>query len=188
MGFINKNVNLVLLFLVFFVVAGMIGVSTYYQNTYLNLSKDYVTRITQLNKVSYDLALHKSKLNETLSQYRIKDEREKDLSTKYTDLRGLHEHTVDVLNFTNRTLLSTRSELSATRLELNSKSLELESTKVLLSATRSNLESEQARVRSLEDEKEVMETRLESMQDEINDREDEIEDLEDQLAACPAGP
>lgn len=88
MAFMKKNINFGLMLIVIALLVGFTGFSIYYQTTYLKLSKDYKAKVAELGDVSKALNLERSTLNQTSLQLQIKEEREQDLGTKYTVLKG----------------------------------------------------------------------------------------------------
>ncbi len=111
MGYLKKNVNLVLLGLVVLLAVSFAALTTYYHTTYSELSNEYLVKLRELEKITRDLETSKSKLNETITQFQLKDIREKDLSEKYEYLREQKESLSEMLNQTNASLTETRRVL-----------------------------------------------------------------------------
>lgn len=118
MSYIKRDVNIILLFLMVGIIAALIGITTYYQSTYLNLSRGYTSKINEYNQLLTNLEKNRLKLNETMAQFELKSEREKDLSEKYTFLRDENLLLSLVLNETNQTLQNTQESLEDTQDEL----------------------------------------------------------------------
>lgn len=118
MAYMKRDVNIILLFLMVGIIAALIGITTYYQSTYLNLSRGYTSKINEYNKLLTNLEKNRLKLNETMAEFELKSEREKDLSEKYAFLRDENLMLQLVLNDTNQTLIQTEETLEDTRQDL----------------------------------------------------------------------
>lgn len=127
MSYIKRDVNIILLFLMIGIIAALIGITTYYQTTYLNLSKGYTSKINEYNQLLTNLEKNRLKLNETMAQFELKSEREADLTEKYTILRDKNLFLEFTLNETNMTLLDTKETLSDTQNELAQSNRDLSS-------------------------------------------------------------
>ena len=119
MSFINKNVNIILLFLIAGLIAALAGMTAYYQSTYFDLSSEYKEKLGEVNSLLENLEASKAQLNETLEQIGVKEEREKDLSSKYSELKTENTYLSETLNETNLSLVQTQDELSSTLLDLS---------------------------------------------------------------------
>ena len=67
-------------------IISMVGLSTYYQSNFFNVSRSFEEKASELDAVTEHLQLEKSKLNETTYQLTVKQSREKDLSKISEDL------------------------------------------------------------------------------------------------------
>lgn len=114
MAFMKKNINFGLMLIIIALLVGFTGFSIYYQTTYLKLSQDYKTKVTELNDLSKALTIERSTLNQTNLQLQIKEEREQDIGTKYTVLKSQKEQ-----------LESDKTKLQADLSQKNQKILEL---------------------------------------------------------------
>ncbi|MBN1156455.1 hypothetical protein JXA85_02480 [Candidatus Woesearchaeota archaeon] len=155
MTMIKKNVNNLLILLMLLLFLSIVSMTIYYHTVYSKLSNEYYTKAKELDKVTTDLVEHKSKLNETLAQYQIKDEREKDLSAKYTDLRDLNQQVSQDLNQTTLTLQQTKQELDNTKQELvtSVKQIEQKNLEILtLKTSVKNLEQTASEIKTRADQ------------------------------------
>jgi len=121
----KKNINFGLMIIVLATLIGFTGFSIYYQNTYLKLSKNYNSKVTELDGLSNALKTEKAKLNQTSLQLQIKEEREQDIGTKYTVLKEQKEKLeVDKSNLQadvaqkNQKILQISAEFDKTSIEL----------------------------------------------------------------------
>jgi chromosome segregation ATPase len=153
MTYFKKNVNLLLLLAIVLILGSLIGLTTYYQSTYRNISYSYGQTVEQVNMLAKNLTLQKTELNRTLSQLEIKSEDKTKLDQLYTDLSSENER----LN----------SELTGALEELSNK-------KADLVIAENNLLSAQHEIS-------IKNAEIARYLNEINDLEDEIDDLEDQL-------
>jgi len=119
MGFMKKNVNVILLLLIVLVAASIVGLTSYYQMSFYNLSSDYHQKVGDLQKTASELEASQVQLNETAIELQLKTEREQDLSGKYTEVREEKRVVIDELNDTRKQLAETKAVLASTRTELN---------------------------------------------------------------------
>ncbi len=86
MAYMNKNVNFTLLFLLGAVLFALVGISTYYQKNFYNVTSEFEEKAAELRAVTEHLQLEKSRLNETSFQLTVKRSREQELSRISEDL------------------------------------------------------------------------------------------------------
>ena len=163
MAYMKRNVNFGFFLLLVAVLISLAGLSLYYQATFKALYMDYQMRIEDLKNVSSTLGTEKAKLEQTSQQLTIKEEREKELSTQYTELRTDKEKLED-----EKAKLQT--QLTARTNELKLKKAELFTAQAELSTTKTSLASAQ--------------TTISGLRSDINELEDEKDSLAAQLAAC----
>src|SRR3989338_7049902 len=84
MAVMRRDVNLGLLFLIIATLIIFAGFTVYYQTTFKNISNEYSTKLSELEKVSTELTQKKQQLTETSQTLQLKETREQDLSSKYT--------------------------------------------------------------------------------------------------------
>ena len=119
MGFMKKNVNAILLLLIVLVAASIVGLTSYYQMSFHNLSSDYHQKVGELQKTASELEVSQVQLNETAVELQLKTEREQDLSGKFTQEREEKRIVIDELNDTREQLAETKAVLASTRTELS---------------------------------------------------------------------
>ena len=108
MGFMQKNINLFLLFLVLFVATALAGSSVYYQKNFDKVTSKYDTTAANLSSCRADLDSYKFNLNKTL----------RSLNTTSQDIRRydeLYSTKADELKTTQTNLNETASDLQETK-------------------------------------------------------------------------
>lgn len=88
MAVMRRDINIGLLFLIVATLIVFAGFTVYYQTTFKNVSNEYKTKLTELEKVSSDLESKKKELTETSQTLQLKESNEQALSSQYTDLKG----------------------------------------------------------------------------------------------------
>lgn len=163
MSYLKRNVNFGLLLLIIATLILFTGFSIYYQKTFTNLSVSYESKVGEIDKLADYLGQQKSKLNQTTYQLQVKSEREKDLSSKYTDLRSIKEQ----LEVDKATL---ESQLADTINELNTKKSELKATEEALEAEKVNvaekdeiISEKNSEINSINDQKSELCSQLEAL-------------------------
>ena len=141
----KKDVNFGLFVLIIATLICFVGFTTYYQSTFENISTNYEEKIGELEKVTGDLQLQKSRLNETSYELKIKVDRESELSDRYNEVKTEKES----LEEDNARLTS---ELESTKSELSQKKAELSVAQSELGQTKSDLSDALLDVSNLEDD------------------------------------
>ena len=139
MAIMKRDVNIVLLLLIVVGVAGFAGFSVYYQGTFENISTGYNEKISELQEVTDELTMHKTKLDQTSYELEIKEERESDLKTKYDGLKDDKDELEDQNAQLDSELSKTKSELDLKRAELTQKQAELSTVEAELANTKLRL-------------------------------------------------
>jgi len=165
MAFMRKDVNIILLLLIVITIAGFVGFSVYYETTFHNISTNYNTKISELQKVTNELTVHKSKLDETSYELEIKEERESDLKTKYEDIKDEKEKLEDEKAKLTTDLTKTKSEL--------------EDKKTELTQTQADLVSSQAEVTAAQEEMVSIKNERDTLRDILSEKEARLD------ACCP---
>ena len=152
----KKNVNVVLLFLLLLVCGAFVAFTIYYKETFVDLQTKYVNEVNLHKEARAELQMLKGELNETLETVEVKADREQDLTSRYSNLKGDKQ-----------------------QLELNyaQTAKELSDTKILLAEAQSEVTTKETTIVGLE-------LQITKLQDEISDLQEEIEDLEDELDEC----
>ncbi|MBW2984821.1 hypothetical protein KY361_06895 [Candidatus Woesearchaeota archaeon] len=130
----KKDVNFGLFILIIATLVCFAGFTTYYQSTFENISTNYAEKIDELEKVTDDLQLQKSRLNETSYELKIKVDRETELSDRYNTVKSER----DQFEQDNTNL---KSELSTTKSKLSETEATLTATQSTLAQTASDLEN-----------------------------------------------
>ena len=132
MSFIKKDVNFGLLFIVILLAVAIASIGIYYNQKYGSLSENYHTQLDNLEQVTEDLLFHKSRLNQTASDLKVKEQDESDLNRRYTEMRdekekvdkrnteldaGLREKSDQLVTATND-LLAAKSEIADQKTEI----------------------------------------------------------------------
>ena len=156
MAYMNRNVNLILLLLIIILVGYLIGLSTYYEGSFKNLSISYNSKVNQISKLSENLSYNSFQLNKTFSELQLRVADKTKFDQMYTELT------------TAKTRLET--ELSQTQSELATTKAGLRESENQLLTTRSDLASVQSQ--------------LSTKQATIDSLNNQVDDLDSKLAAC----
>ena len=127
MGFITKNANMILLFLIMLSAASLVGATVFFQMNFEKINTEYNQKVQQLQVISKDLQTQQALLDKIKGELTIKTERETQLGEKFTEvktdkeqletqksaLENAKEHLTSELETTQSTLRSTESELEA---------------------------------------------------------------------------
>ena len=128
MAVMRRDVNLGLLLLIVAALLMFSGFTVYYQSTFKNLSKTYQNELQQLDKVTKDLESKRNLLNDTSIQLQLKQQKEEDLSSKFTDVRSQKEQLESDKKKLESEVASTKSQLASTSAELENRKVELAKT------------------------------------------------------------
>ena len=145
MAFMKRNVNLGLLFLIVASLVLFTGFAVYYQTTLKSITIEYNTKLNDLQKVTKELGLQKTALNET---YELKIKAERDRSALDSQYRDISDENLQL----EKDKTSLMVEVAQTKSELGAAQTELESKKTLLAKVQADLEIEKSRVSSLKDD------------------------------------
>ncbi|MBR9699434.1 hypothetical protein GOV09_03195 [Candidatus Woesearchaeota archaeon] len=146
MSFMKKNLNLGLLFIIMLLAVSLTAIGVYYNLNYNSLSAEYTTQLTNLQDVTDELFLQKSRLNQTAADLRVKEQDETELSSKFSDIRGENikltgENANLKTELTSRTneLVTKTNQLLVAQSELITVKSELENQESLITAYRSTV-------------------------------------------------
>jgi len=160
MAFMKRNVNLGLLVLIVASLVLFTGFAVYYQTTFKEITLEYNTKLTELQKVTSELGLQKKALNET---YELKVKAERDRSALDSQYRDISDENLQ-LERDNTNLLvdltQTKSNLAATNIDLENKKAVLAQTQSDLASANSKISSLKSREDSLEDDVDRICTKL----------------------------
>jgi chromosome segregation ATPase len=126
MSFINKNANIVLLFLIIIATVALVGATVFYQKNFEKINEKYSTKLAELQNVSEELSSKQLLLNETQATLELKTEREEAFTEKYTEVKvekevleeDVEELTDEVMTLSS-TLETTEAELENVKGELS---------------------------------------------------------------------
>tara|TARA_Y100000310_G_scaffold68197_1_gene63498 strand:+ start:10889 stop:11413 length:525 start_codon:yes stop_codon:yes gene_type:complete len=118
MSSIKKDVNIGLLILIVATLIMFSAFTVYYQTTFKNISKSYKTKLDELVKVTSDLDLKRTLLNETSTQLDLKKQREEDFNVKFTEVRGERDTLESDKNQLTVDLTSTKAQLAQSQSDL----------------------------------------------------------------------
>ncbi|MFH2027582.1 MAG: hypothetical protein ABIJ08_00450 [Nanoarchaeota archaeon] len=119
----KKDLNFILLALILGIVIALVGFTVFYQNMFEGLSNDYTEKVSKLEKVTEELGVQKTKLNQTSFELEIKEQKETDLSTRYSDLRDENVKLEDDIATLGKELTEKKAELIESQAELTKKAL-----------------------------------------------------------------
>jgi len=145
MAFMKRNVNLGLLFLIVASLVLFTGFSVYYQTTLKDITLEYNTKLKDLQKVTKELGLQKTALNET---YELKVKAEKDRSALDSKYKDISDENLQL----EKDKTGLMVEVAQTKSELGAAQTELESKKTLLAKTQADLSAANSKISSLKDD------------------------------------
>ncbi|MCK5282987.1 MAG: hypothetical protein KAK00_06265 [Nanoarchaeota archaeon] len=155
MGFIQKNVNFGLLFLIIVLAVSIASIGVYYNQNYAYLSDEYHNKINALQRVQNDLLFHKTRLNQTATDLKIKEQDESELNRRYTKIRDAKEK-LDI-------------DYDNLKLDLNKKNVDLLAKTNDLISARSEIASQKISIVELNDDISQYETRISSYKSKLSD-------------------
>lgn len=165
MGFFQNNTLMILLGLVIILVLSLVVVTSYYQSSLSEYSEKYYTTEQRFELLISDLQSEKTKLNETMIAFRLKEEREQELSQRFEGLRDEAEATADELKITTGDLTSTKLNLAVTKSALLENVKELQAEKLNLLNTQAFLDNAKTTIKSYETEATVLDNRVDAVED-----------------------
>ncbi|MDP6293259.1 MAG: hypothetical protein QF486_02445 [Candidatus Woesearchaeota archaeon] len=123
MAFVDKNANLLLLFLIVISATGLVAATVYFQQNFENINQDYDTKVALLNKVSDELENQRSALEAVRSELLLKENREDEIVEKFTGIKeekkGLEE---DKTNLQTQNEILESSRIAAVRAQQTAES------------------------------------------------------------------
>ena len=170
MAYMKRNVNFGFFLLLIATLLSLAGLSIYYQTTFKDLYMDYKLKLDDLKNISSTLSTERAKLEQTSQELTIKEEREKELSTQYTELKTEKEKLED--------------EKARLQTQLTAKTNELKQKKAELFTAQNNLAKAQQELSTTKTELDAAMTTISGLRSEIDSLETERDSLAVQLAAC----
>jgi chromosome segregation ATPase len=162
MSFINKNANIILLFLIIIATLCLVGATVFYQKNFEKINVRYNEKLAELQNITSELVQKQTALNETQATLALKSEREEVFTEKYTEVEEEKE-----------TLESENEELEG---EVSTLSANLETAEAELETIRGELVVERTRTAQLTGQ-------VEDLQSEVSDLEDDVDYWQDKYTA-----
>lgn len=163
MGFITKNANMILLFLILLSSASLVGATIFFQMNFEKINTEYQQKLQQLQTVSKDLQAQQALLDKIKGELSVKVERETQLGEKFTEVKETKEE-----------LEGQKAQLERSKEQLET---ELDTTESTLRSTQTELEAKKDAVKTLTLENDRLQT-------EINVCEDQSDDYKDERDSC----
>ena len=153
MKVMKRDINFGLLLIIIATLVCFSAFTVYYQTTFKNLSTNYYTKLDEIDAVTNQLTLEKGRLNQTSYQLQVKEQRESELSSIYSNLRSEKEQIEDDLK-------ATQDKLMAEKENLREAQKQLSETQAELTSTRSDLDDALSKISSLKDEIDALEDEI----------------------------
>ena len=170
MGFITKNANVILLFLILVSATALVGATVFFQMNFERINTEYNQKIQQLQVVSNELQTQQALLNKIKSELSLKAAREEELGERFTEVKETKEQ-----------LETTKAQLERSKEQLEE---ELESTESSLRGVQLELDAKADALKVVSDENTKLETQLDVCGDQRSDYKDERDDCLTEKAAC----
>lgn len=174
MSFINKNANLVLLFLIIISAIALVGATVFFQTRFEDINSEYTQKLEQLRLVSADLEQQQALLNKIKADLNIKNEREQALGEQFTEVK----ETKELLETQKQNLETRKQELET----------ELEDTESSLQNTQSELEAKKTLVAQLTGEVDTWKAKTNVEENKRKRAEDDLKSCQDAKALCTGCP
>ena len=158
--YLKKNVNFLLLLLVVMVLVGTVGITTYFQSTYKEVSQDLENKSQQLQVVSSNFSQKINELNRTSSELQLNKIDKDKLEQLYSDLLKEKEKLDGELEVANSHLAEAMDSLKQAQAKLSDANY-----KLLLQ----------------ESELTELNTKLQNLDNTIRDQRAQIDNLKKQL-------
>jgi len=170
MGFITKNANMILLFLIMLSATSLVGATVFFQTNFDRINTEYNEKLQQLQTVSKDLQTQQALLSKIKGELSLKSEREEELGEKFTEVRGEKEE-----------LETKKAQLERSKEQLES---ELTSTESTLITTQLELDAKKDIVKTLTGENDKLEVQLDVCEDKRDDYKRDKDNCLDEKAQC----
>jgi len=159
MGFITKNANMILLFLILLSSASLVGATIFFQMNFEKINTEYQGKLQQLQSVSKDLQAQQALLDKIKGELSLKVERETELGEKFTEVKENKEE-----------LEGQKAQLERSKEQLET---ELDTTETTLRSTQGELEAKKDAVKTLTLENDRLQTEVDVCIDQRDDYKDE---------------
>lgn len=167
MAFINKNANLILLFLIVVSVAFLVGATVFYQSAMQRVNDRYNDKVLRLRDIEKELDAKVKLLEKVKRDLELKAAREESFSQKFSDIRSQNEG----LEKDKLSLESAKSSLEK----------QLSDIQTQISSLQADLSYERAKIAQLQGD-------IADLKHEIDDAEEDIEYFRQKcrdLGGCP---
>jgi chromosome segregation ATPase len=165
-GYITRNANIILLFLILLSAAALVGATVYFQTRFDSINSEYTTKMTQLRNVSTQLEEYQGILNKAKEELQLKGTREEELTTQYTDIKSAKE-----------AILAERDKLASDKQKLTTN---LAETTSRLTAAQNTLSQNTQQIISMSTEIAGYKSQITDLNSKITQYKDDIDDLQDE--------
>ncbi len=156
MTYINKNANMLLLFLIVLVAGTLVGATLFFQARFTKVNAEYDAKLMELQNLTEQAENYKTILQKAQVELELKASREETFTEKYTDAK------------------TTADQLQKTTAELQADVADLTEQIVAKSKQVSDLNKQ---VVQLTLDVETQKDKVEDLEDEVNDLDDEVDCL-----------
>lgn len=170
MGFITKNANTILLFLILLSAVALVGATIFFQTNFERINTEYNQKLQQLQVVSKELDTQQAILSKIKSELSLKAAREEELGEKFTEVRETKEQ-----------LEVTKQQLERSKEQLET---ELENTEGVLRNTQTELEAKKDVITTLTGENDKLSSQLNVCENKRDDYKDERDSCVTAKALC----
>jgi len=150
MGYLKRNINILLIIIAVIAVGYTLTVTTYYQSTFQNVTLKYYEQVEEYEQLISNFQEREQKLNETRFDLTRRTQDVSKLNVLYTDVVDERDTLETDLSSTRSTLVSTESELSTKKIQL------------------SNLQADLA---VIEDKVDTLASRVDNAKDDLDDND-----------------
>lgn len=174
MGYITRNANVILLFMILIAATALVGATIYFQSRFTAINDEYNDKLAQLRNVSTQLEQYQGVLSTAKEELALKGTREQDLTSKYTTVKGEKE-----------ALAAERDGLLTDKASLQTA---LESRTTELTSAKNQVLNDQSIINGLRSDISTLQAQNANLRDDVEDLEDQVDCLEDtpdaQEASC----
>jgi len=170
MGYVDKNANILLLFLIVVSSTGIVAATVYFQKNFETINKDYEAKIAELDRVSQELDAQKANLSAIQSELLLKENRETEFVSKYSEVK------------------SAKDELESTQAQLQKRAEIAEADKISAYAAQQRAEAALgdaiSDLRSAERDRDIYHTRANDAEAQVRSIQGSLNTFTQRLTAC----
>ncbi len=170
MGFITKNANVILLFLILVSATALVGATVFFQMNFERINTEYNQKVQQLQVVSTELQTQQALLNKIKSELTLKSAREEELGEKFTEVRETKEQ-----------LETQKQQLEKSKEQLET---ELENTESTLRSTEVELDAKADALKIVTEENKKLDSQVDVCEDQRAEYKEDRDDCLTAKAAC----